>query len=246
MTREAIEVRTQDGVCPTSVFTPEDLGPWPAVLFMMDGLGIRPALADMAQRIANEGYVVVLPDLFYRKGPYAPFDPKALFAAGNFREVLGAYFASTDAALAAEDARAFIAYLDTRKDIRGKAIGVTGYCMGGAMALTVAATYPDRIAAAASFHGGNLATDAETSPHLMAPKIKAEVYVAAAVEDNSYPAEMEARLKAAFDAAHVRYSHETYAGARHGWTMPDFPIYKQDAAERAHAALIALCKRNLG
>jgi carboxymethylenebutenolidase len=246
MPRESVEIRTQDGVCPITLFTPNGAGPWPAVIFYMDGLGIRPALHAMAQRIADEGFVVLLPDLFYRAGPYAPFDPKAIFAAGNFREVLGPFFASTNSKKAgAEDTRAFIAYLDTRNDVRGRKIGTTGYCMGGAMALTAAGSYPDRVAAAASFHGGNLATDADISAHLLAPAMKGEIYVGAAVDDNSYPPEMEARLKAAFDAAHVRCTHETYEGALHGWTMPDFPIYNHDQAERAHRALIALLRRQL-
>lgn len=247
MAQARIEIRTQDGVCSTAGFTPaRGGGPWPAVMFYMDGLAIRPALDAMAQRIADEGFLVLLPDLFYRNGPYAPFDPKAVFA-GNFREILGPYFSSTSAKKAGDDdTRAFIAYLDTRKDVRGEKIGATGYCMGGAMALTAAGAYPDRIAAAASFHGGNLASDAEISPHLLAPQMKGEIYIGAAVNDQSYPPEMEARLKAAFDAAHVNYRHETYEGALHGWTMPDFPIYNHDAAERAHHELIALLRRQLG
>lgn len=247
MAQEKIDIRTQDGVCPTSVFTPSSgAGPWPAVIFYMDGLAIRPTLFDMAQRVADEGFVVLLPDLYYRNGPYSPFDPKAVFA-GNFREILGPYFANTGPKKAgADDTAAFIAYIDTRKDVRGKKIGVTGYCMGGAIALTAAATYPDRVAAAASFHGGSLATDADVSPHLLASKIKAEVYVAAAVEDPSYPADMETRFKEAFDKAHVNYRHETYDGAKHGWTKADFPTYDRQSAERAHRELIALFRRNLG
>jgi carboxymethylenebutenolidase len=247
MAQEIIEIRTQDGVCPATVCTPSSgTGPWPAVIFYMDGLGIRQTLKNMAQRIADEGFLVLLPDLYYRMGAYAPFDPTEIFASGAFREKLGPYFASTNPQKAGvEDTRAFIAHLDTRGDVKGKQIGVTGYCMGGAIALTAAGTHPDRIAAAASFHGGNLASDAETSPHLLAPKIKAEVYVAAAVEDHSYPPEMEARLKQAFDAAHVNYRHETYEGAKHGWTKADFPIYNRDAAERAHRELIALFRRQL-
>src|SRR5262249_39402660 len=153
------------------------------------------------------------PDLFYRNGPYPPFDPKEVFK-GNFREILGPFFAATSAKKAgADDTAAFIAYIDTRKDVRGKKIGATGYCMGGAMALTAAGTYPDRIAAAASFHGGNIATDTDISPHLLAPQMKGEIYIGAAVNDNSYPPGMEAKLKTAFDAAHVNYRHETYDGA---------------------------------
>jgi carboxymethylenebutenolidase len=246
MPSESTAIKTKDGACPATVFTRAGAGPWPAVIFYMDGLAIRPALFEMAQHIADEGYLVLLPDLYYRAGPYQPFVAKDIFAAGNFREVLGPYMASTNAQKAGvDDAGAFIAYLDARGDVKGRRIGVTGYCMGGAIALTAAGAYPDRVAAAASFHGGRLATDDETSPHLLAPKIKAEVYVAAAVEDGSYPPEMEARLKQAFDAAGVNYCHETYEGARHGWTKPDFPVYKPDAAERAHRELIALLRRNL-
>jgi len=246
MLHEKVEIRTQDGVCPASVFTPSDANrAWPAIIFYMDGLAIRPALDEMAGRIANEGYLVLLPDLFYRNGRYPPFDPKAVFA-GNFREILGPFFSSTNARKAGgEDTQAFIAYLDARKDRASAKIGVTGYCMGGAMALTAAGTYPDRIAAAASFHGGNLATGADLSPHLLAPDMRGEIYIAAASQDQSYPPAMEARLKAAFDAAHVNYTHETYEAALHGWTMADFPIYNHDAAERAHARLLALLKRNL-
>jgi carboxymethylenebutenolidase len=246
MAHEKLEIRTPDGVCPTSAFTPAaGVGPWPGVIFYMDGLAIRPALEEMSQRIANQGFLVLLPDLFYRNGPYAPFDPKAVLA-GNFREILGPFFASTNAEKAGcGDTGAFIDYLDARNDVRGPKIGATGYCMGGAMVLTAAGSYPDRIAAAASFHGGNLASDADISPHLLAPNMKGEIYIAAAVNDQSYPAEMETRLKAAFDAARVNYAHETYAGALHGWTMPDFPIYNRDAAERAHARLIGLLRRTL-
>jgi carboxymethylenebutenolidase len=211
----------------------------------MDGLAIRPVLEEMADRIANEGFLVLLPDLFYRNGAYPPFDPKEVFK-GDFRKILGPFFANTNAKQAGgDDTSAFIAYLDTRKDVRSKKFGATGYCMGGAMALTAAGTHPDRIAAGASFHGGNLATDAEMSPHLLAPSIKGEIYIAAAVSDQSYPPEMEARLKDAFDKAGVNYRHETYDGALHGWTMADFPIYNHDAAERAHRELIALLERTL-
>jgi carboxymethylenebutenolidase len=246
MAHEKTQIRTRDGLCPTSVFTPsQPTAPRPAVIFYMDGLAIRPSLEAMAQRIADEGFLVLLPDLFYRNGAYGPFDPKAVFA-GNFREILGPFFLSTDARKAGvDDTEAFIAYLDARADVYGKKIGVTGYCMGAAMALTAAGAYPDRVAAAASFHGGGLASDRDISPHLLAAQMRGEVYVGAAVSDKSYPADMEARLKAAFDKAGVKYRHETYEGALHGWTMPDFPVYNEAAAERAHGELIALLKRTL-
>ena len=130
---EQLSIRTRDGDCPTHVFTPEGAGKWPAVVFFMDGLGIRPTLLDMAQRLADGGYVVMLPDLFYRAGHYEPLEPKKLFANGSIRTAIGHLFASTDNRRAANDAAAFLAYLDTRSDVAGRKVGTTGYCMGGAI-----------------------------------------------------------------------------------------------------------------
>ncbi len=244
MAREQVSIRTQDGDLPTQVLTPDGDGPWPAVIFYMDALAIRPALADMAARLAAAGYVVLLPDLFYRFGPYEPFDPKAVFA-GDFRAIIGPLMSTTDNAKAAEDTKALLAYLDTRSDVRGPKIGAVGFCMGGGMALTAAGLFPDRVAAAASFHGGNLASDAPTSPHLLAPQIKAEVYVAGADNDHSYPPQMAERLEAALTEAGVDYRAEIYPGAHHGWMKPDFPIYDEAAAERGWREMLALFDRNL-
>ena len=130
--------------------------------------------------------------------------------------------------------------------IGGPQIGVVGFCMGGGMALTAAGCFPERIAAAASFHGGNLATDAPTSPHLLAGSMRGEIYVAAADRDNSYPAAMADRLEAALAAGGVTFRSETYLGALHGWMMPDFPVYDAVAAERGWDALLALLARRLG
>ncbi len=244
MRHEQISLHTRDGLCPTQVFTPDGTGPWPAVIVYMDGLAIRPALVDLATRLSGGGYVVLLPDLFYRFGPYAPLVPKDVFAAG-FRAIVGPMMASTDNLRAVEDTEAFLAYLDGREDVAGPKVGTTGYCMGGGMALSVAGAYPDRIAAAASLHGGGLATDSPMSPHLRAPTIAGEVYVAGADEDDSYPPEMAARLEQALTDADVAHRCEIYAGAKHGWTMPDFPIYDEPAAERAWNELFALFDRTL-
>lgn len=246
MSHEQLSIRTRDGNCPTHVFRPEGPGRWPAAIFYMDGLGIRPTLFQMGQRLADGGYVVLLPDLFYRAGPYAPLEPKKVFAAGNVREVLAHLFGSTDNRRAAEDTEAFLAYLDTRADVAGRKVGTTGYCMGGAVSLTVAGTYPDRIAAAASFHGGNLATDSELSPHRLASSMKGRIYVAGADRDNSYPPEMAERLERALDDAGVDHRCEIYPGALHGWTMADFPVYDQPAAERHWRELLALFSDTLG
>ncbi|HWE56739.1 MAG TPA: dienelactone hydrolase family protein [Acidimicrobiales bacterium] len=229
---QEVSIRTHDGECPAYAFTPATGGRHPAVIFYMDGLGIRPTLFEMGQRLAGLGYVVLLPDLFYRAGRYEPLDPKAVFASGDVRGALAHLFSSTDNRRAAADTQAFLAYLDTRDDIAGSRVGTTGYCMGGAISLTAAGTYPDRVAAAASFHGGNLASDSELSPHLLAPRMAGRVYVAGADNDNSYPPEMADRLEQALSEAEVDHRCEIYEGALHGWTMADFPVYNQDAAER--------------
>jgi len=225
------------------VATPAGEGPWPAVILYMDAGGIRPAVSEMARRLASAGYLVLLPDLFYRYGPYGPLVPKEVFA-GDFRAILGPMMATTGNDKAAEDTEAFLAYLDTRADVAGRGIGAVGFCMGGGMALVAAGTYPDRFAAVVSFHGGNLATDAPTSPHLWAPKLKAEVYVAAAENDRSYPPEMAERFEKALAEARVRYRAETYPAA-HGWMKPDFPVYDHNSAERGWAEMLALFGRKL-
>jgi carboxymethylenebutenolidase len=239
--REDIRVPTDDGECRASVFTPvEGEGPWPGVIVFMDGLGIRPALFTMAQRLADEGYLVLLPDLFYRAGAYEPLDVQAVFASGSFREKVAPLMESTDNRRAAQDVGAFLDALQSRSDCTGTRFGTTGYCMGGGMSLTAAGTYPDRIAAAASFHGGSLATDDELSPHRLADRIEGRVYIGAADNDTTYPPEMAARLIEALMAASVDHRHDLYVGAAHGWTMSDFPIFDADAAERHWAELTGL------
>jgi carboxymethylenebutenolidase len=240
---EQVTIRTHDGDCTSHVVTPASGGPWPAVVFYMDAGGIRPAMLHMAQHLSEAGYIVLLPDLFYRYGPYGPFVPKEVFA-GDFRAILGPLMATTSPLKAAEDAEAMLAYLDTRDDVEGRKIGVVGFCMGGGMALATAGTYPDRFGAAASFHGGNLATDAPTSPHLFAAKLKAEVYIGAAENDGSYPPAMAERLEAALTEAGVRFTTRTYPAA-HGWMMPDFPVFDPAAAEQGWSAMLALFGRNL-
>src|SRR5262249_41136821 len=156
------------------------------------------------------------------------------------RAAHGRFFTSTSNAKAAADTRAFLDCLDSREELGGKKIGITGYCMGGGMVLTVAATYPDRIGAAASFHGGRLATDAAASPHKLAPKIKARVLVAGADNDQGFPPEQAQRLDVALTAADVDHRVEIWSGAAHGWTMKDIPIYNEAAAERHWREMLAL------
>ena len=243
MPNEQVKIRTRDGECPMHVATPAGDGPWPAVIVYMDAGGIRPAMVEMARRLAGTGYVVLLPDLFHRYGPYGPLVPAEVFA-GDFRAILGPMMATTGNDKAAQDTEAFLAYLDTRDDVVGSKVGAVGFCMGGGMAIAAAGTYPVRFGAVASFHGGNLATDAPTSPDLFAPKLQGEAYIAAAENDGSYPPDMADRFEKALAQAGVRYRAETYPAA-HGWMMPDFPVYDHAAAERGWTAMLALFDRNL-
>jgi carboxymethylenebutenolidase len=186
-----------------------------------------------------------MPDLYYRAGRYEPLEPKKVFASGDVRGTIGHLLASTDNRRAGEDTESFLAYIDGRDDVAGTKVGTTGYCMGGAISLTAAGTYPDRIAAAASFHGGNLASDSDLSPHHLASQMAARVYVAGADHDDSYPPEMAARLERALSDADVDHRCEIYPEALHGWTMTDFPVYNEAAAERHWGELVTLFNETL-
>lgn len=246
MANERVSIRTADGICSTYVVTPAGDGPWPALIVYMDALGMRPALLDVAKRLAENEYLALLPDLFYRSGDYQIPTPNEAFASGDLMKIIGPFMAATGPDKAAEDTGYLLDYLDTRTDVKGRRIGTVGFCMGGGMAIAAAGVWPDRVAAAASFHGGGLASDKPNSPHLLAPKIEAEVYVAGADNDQSYPPEMAVRLEKALTDAGVKHRSEIYEGALHGWMKPDFPIYNEEAAERGWREMLALFARNLG
>lgn len=246
MARTSVEIRTDDGICPASVFRASGTAaPWPGVIVYMDGPGIRPVLFDMAQRLANEGFLVLLPDLFYRAGPYEAVDARTLFSDPQKRAAHARFFNSVDKARAAHDTRAFLHFLDAEDDLAGPKLGAVGYCSGGGMALTAAARYPERFAAVASFHGSSLATDADDSPHKLADRLRAKVLVVGADKDASFPPEQAALLSSALEGAGVDHRIEIWQGAAHGWTMRDFPVFDEAAAERHFRALVALFKETL-
>lgn len=241
MSRTEVSIPTPDGNARAFVFTPEGRGPWPAVIFFMDAPAIRPALFGMSQRLADHGYYVLLPDMFWRAGPYEPIDiAKAFKDEAARREVFGRLMGSTNPEKQMSDTGAFLDFLAKQPEVAGDKVGMTGYCMGGGIALRAAGTFPDRIAAAACFHGGRLATDAPDSPHLLAPKIRARILVAGADEDAGFPPEQAETLKAALDAAGVDNAVTIYAGARHGYAPPDMPVYNEAASERHWRELLAL------
>jgi carboxymethylenebutenolidase len=246
MPRLEVSIKTRDGVCPASVFTPTGkVGPWPAVIFFMDGLGIRPVMWEMGQRLADGGYLVLQPDLYYRLGSYPPKVASQVLADPKLMGELMKSVNSLDRDKKVSDAGAFIEFLSSRPDVKGTRFGATGYCMGGNCALTAGGAFPDRFASIASFHGGNLGTDKPDSPHLYVKDINGRVYVAGAIEDASFPEEQKDRLEKALTEAKVDHLVETYPGARHGFAVPDLPVFNPTAAERHWTALSTLFRETL-
>ena len=208
----------------------------------MDGIVERPALLEVGERLASYGYYVLLPDLFYRSGPYEPMNAKTIFTDPEQRKVLMEKFMSlATPAKIMDDTRVFLDFLEQQPEVRPGPIAVTGYCMGGRLALIAAGTYPDEIAACAAFHPSRLATDQPDSPHLLAPRIKAKVYVAGAIEDASFPEEQKELLDKALTEAGVDHEIETYP-ARHGWVFRDTLTYDAAACERHWESLLRLLK----
>lgn len=241
-----IEITTADGICPSYVFRPASgNGPWPAVIMYMDGVGIRPAMLDLGVRLSKHGYFVLLPDLFYRSGPYEAMDARAVFGDPDLRKRLQEKFSShISQAKVMSDTHAFLDYLAAEPDVKAGGIGVTGYCMGGRMALAAAGTFPDRIVAAAAFHPGGPATDAPDSPHLLAPQMKARLYVAGASEDAWFTNEMKQRLEKALTDAGVEHVVEMYP-AKHGWVLSDAPTHDVAWTERHWREQLALFAETL-
>lgn len=229
MAKQDISIKTPNGICKAGLFRSAKAGKAGVILYM-DAFGPRPALDDMAERLAGEGYSVLVPDLFYRAGAYGPFDAKTAFSDEKTKAELMGLIGGATQDMTIADGGAFLEAL-AGEGITGP-IGTVGYCMGGARALNAAAAYPDRIAAAASFHGGNLASDAADSPHRKAASIKARVYVGTAGVDRSFPPEQSARLAEALRTAEVDHVLENYVGMAHGWCVPDHGVYDKAGAER--------------
>ena len=241
-----IALPTPDGDARAFTFQPAGDGPWPAVVVFMDAPAVRPALFEFGERLARHGYFTLLPDLFWRAGPYEPINVKEVFAdETKRREVFGKLMGSTNPEKQLIDAKASLDYLAAQPEVKPGPVGITGYCMGCGVVMRTAGNFPDRIAAAAGFHGGRLATDAPDSPHLLAPKITAKVLVAGADEDAGFPLEQADKLREALTAAGVDNEVTIYQGAKHGYTMPDLPVYNKDAAERHWTEMLALFDETL-
>jgi carboxymethylenebutenolidase len=247
MTSSQVDIATDDGVCDAYLSQPDSPGPHPAVLFWPDAIGVRPRLYDMADKIASWGYVVLLPNIFYRSGRVPLIegleellgqeDRAKLFAA------LGPVISQFKPADGVRDAEFYLRFLADQPSVAEGPVGLTGYCMGAGMALRTAGAYPDRVAAAGGFHGGNLATDAADSPHLSAKTCRAELYFGHADNDQSMPPDQQARLATALDEAGVTFKAEVYEGALHGYSMADTRVYNEAGEQRHWTALNELFTR---
>ncbi|MFO1027094.1 MAG: dienelactone hydrolase family protein [Acetobacteraceae bacterium] len=246
VTETDVTIKMPDGECDAALFHPTGNGAWPAAIIITDALGLRPAFRDMGKRLAAEGYTVLVPNPFYRtrKAPVlpGPFD----FANADDRAKLVPLMSPLTTDARARDAAAYVAWLDTQPQVNAKApVGISGYCMGGSYTMIAAASVPNRIGAAGSFHGANLVTDKPDSPHLLAPKIKAAYLFAIAANDDQRQPEAKDKLREAFAGASQPVKVEVYSTCQHGWCVSDGKVYNPAEADRAFGELVALYKKAL-
>lgn len=246
MIEQTLDISTNDGAVETFVCHPERGGPHPPVLFFMDAPGIRGELLDMARRLATVGYYVLLPNLYYRAGRDTKYGADALTHGSAEHARMRAVRTRMTIPPVMDDVAALIAFSDGRKEAKKGAVGVHGYCMSGPYALAAAARYPDRIAAAASFYGTWLVSDAVESPHLTLGRAKGELYISCAEHDDLAPPDMVKELKALFDESRNPGELEVQPGVHHGFAFPQRWCYDKPAAERHWERLIALYRRRLG
>jgi carboxymethylenebutenolidase len=246
MIEETLDIATEEGAMATFVCRPERGGPHPAVLLLMDAPGIREELRDMARRLATVGYYVLLPNLYYRAGRDTIFGPDVLEQGSAERERMRAVRTRMTIPPVMADVAALLAFADRQSAVRAGPAGAHGYCMSGPYALAAAARFPGRIAAAASFYGTWLVSDAEESPHLSLGKVKGELYIACAEHDELAPLPMVEELRGRFAGAGTAGEIELYPGVHHGFAFPQRWCYDKPAAERHWERLVALYRRRLG
>ncbi len=242
VTESELDVTTPDGVS-DSYFVHPSSGSHPGVLIWPDAFGLRPAKRQMAKRLAESGYAVLVVNQYYRS-QRAPIVNTTNFAevSDTLRPLMGTLNAETQV----RDARAFIGFLDRQQAVdSNRKMGTMGYCMGGPFTMRTAASLPDRVGAAASFHGGGLVTNQPDSPHLLVPQMTAQYLFAIAANDDENQPEAKDVLRDAFTQAGLQAEIEVYDGAMHGWCPPDSQVYDESKAERAWSRLLALFTRAL-
>ncbi|MBX9945893.1 MAG: dienelactone hydrolase family protein [Reyranella sp.] len=245
MIESTLDIATRDGAMETFICRPERGGPYSPVLLLMDAPGIREELHDMARRLATVGYCVMLPNLYYRAGRDTKYGADVLTHGSAEHQRMRAVRTRMTIPPVMDDVAALIAFADGLQDIKAGPVGVHGYCMSGPYALAAAARFPDRIAAAASFYGTWLVSDAVESPHLTFGKARAELYISCAEHDDLAPPEMVKELKRLFDGSGAAGELEVHPGVHHGFAFPQRWCYDKPAAERHWERLIALYRRRL-
>lgn len=239
MIEEHIDIQTKDGAMNTFITRPDQGGPFPVIVFLMDAPGKREELHDMARRIATVGYYVMLPNLYYRQ-------VREFVVGPDTREIMFGYMNSLSNDMVCEDVGVLLEHAGQEADASDGPVGTLGYCMSGPFAFSAAAAYPDRIKAAASLYGVRLCVEAATSPHLRAHQVAGELYFACAETDDWAPPEMIRELDEHLAKSGVRYTIEWYPGTHHGFAFPGRgEIYNKAAAERHWSRLFALFARNL-
>jgi len=243
---QTVDIPTVAGAMETFVCHPERGGPHPGVLLLMDAPGIRQELRDMAGRLATVGYCALLPNLYYRYGRDTTYGPEVLMHGSAEHQRMRAVRTQMTIPPVMEDVGAMLRFLDGLPAAKAGPVGAHGYCMSGPYALAAAARYPDRIAAAASFYGTWLVSDAEESPHLSLGQAKGELYIACAEHDDLAPLPMVEELRRLFVQSGAVGELELYPGVHHGFGFPQRWCYDRPAAERHWERLIALYRRRLG
>lgn len=246
---QEVSVTTPDGEA-DCYFVHPTAGRHAAVIFWPDIFGVRESSRLMATRLAEAGYAVLVVNPYYRtlKGEFLPAGT-TMIDREMFGQVLPEAYklaGTLSPETCVRDGRALVEYLDAQPAVDTKRkIGVMGYCMTGSYSFRLAAAMPDRIGAGASFHGGGLVTEAESSPHLLIPQIKAGMLVAIAEDDDQKEPEAKRVLREAFAEAGVAAEVEVYEGAKHGWCPPDMAMYDPALAERAWTRMLKLYSAHL-
>jgi carboxymethylenebutenolidase len=244
VTEKDVVVKTADGQADAALFHPSGKGTWPAVLVWTDIMGLRPVFRDMGRRLAAQGYVVLVPNPFYRSAKPAEYGKLSFGDPEGRKALMGYRGAMTDAGVD-NDAKAYLAFLDAQPQVnRKKGAGVQGYCMGGPLTFRTAAVAPNRIAAAATFHGGGLVTKQPNSPHLLVAKSRASYLCCVARNDDARSPTDKDVLKKTFADLKRPATVEVYDGD-HGWTVKGSQVYNEAEAERAWAELTKLYKATL-
>jgi carboxymethylenebutenolidase len=245
VTGSDVEVTTPDGKADAHFVHPTE-GAHPGVLIWPDAFGLRPAMKQMASRLATSGYSVLVVNPYYRVARAPVLPEGADFNDPATRQKIMSLMSKFTPETQTADARAFLSYLDAQPSVaRDRKIGTTGYCMGGSFTMRTAAARPDRVGAAASFHGGRLVTDGADSPHLLVPQMKAHYLFAIAANDDQAEPKVKDVLREAFAKAGLPAEIEVYAGTLHGWCPPDSRVYNEAQAERAWSRLLALFQDSL-